>query len=122
MRIVVCESRLRLSEASRAAQGVIFRDGRVARAPRLAVAKDVGEPDLHLPWPGQTDCIGTFNADDFNLPTTIARIIVIQHLSRLEHELPAPEWAASLSNRPNSKLLISLIGFTLNWSPSKMRG
>jgi hypothetical protein len=57
MRIAVGESRSRLSEASRAAQAVIFRDSRVARAPRLAVAKDVVEPDLHLPWPGQTDCV-----------------------------------------------------------------
>jgi len=122
MRIVVCESRSRLSEASRAAQGVIFRDGRVARAPRLAVAKDVVEPDLHLPWPGQTDCIGTFNADDFNLPATIARIIVVQHLSRLEHVAPCPRVVGVVVNPPEFEAAYSLVGATLNWSPSKRRG
>jgi hypothetical protein len=70
----------------------LYRDGRVARAPRLAVAKDVVEPNLHLPRPGHTDCVGAFNANDFNLPTTIARIIVVQNLSRLEHDASLPLW------------------------------
>jgi hypothetical protein len=61
-------------------------------APRLAIAKDVVEPDLHLPRPGHTDCVGAFNANDFNLPTTIARIIVVQNLSRLEHDASLPLW------------------------------
>ena len=35
----------------RAALKRLYRDGRVARAPRFAVAKDVVEPNLHLPRP-----------------------------------------------------------------------
>jgi hypothetical protein len=39
---------------------------------------DVVEPDLYLPWPAHTDGVGTFHANDFELPTAIARIIVVQ--------------------------------------------
>jgi hypothetical protein len=45
-----------------------------------------------LPRSAHTDCVGAFNANDFNLPTTIARIIVVQNLSRLEHDAPLPLW------------------------------
>jgi hypothetical protein len=35
-----------------------------------------------LPWPSHADCVGTFYANDFNLPTTIAAIVVVQNLPR----------------------------------------
>jgi hypothetical protein len=41
-----------------------------------------------LPWAAHADCVGTFYANDFNLPTTIAPIIVIQNLSHLQHNAP----------------------------------
>src|ERR1700722_11164584 len=69
---------------------VVFHDGRVARAPRLAVAKDAVEPNFDLPQPSHTDCADSFDANDFNLPTTIARIVVVQNLSRLEHYASLP--------------------------------
>jgi hypothetical protein len=78
----------------------LYRDGRVARATQLAVAKDVVEPNLHLPRPGHTDCVGAFNANDFDLPTTIARIIVVQNLSRFEHDASLPLWVGAKLSCP----------------------
>src|ERR1700733_9784251 len=44
-------SRPSLAEAGSGNRGGFFRDGRVARTPQLAIAEDVGEPNLHLPRP-----------------------------------------------------------------------
>jgi hypothetical protein len=69
---------LRLSACS----GPVLGDHRVARTPWPAIAKDVVEPNPHLPWSAHADCVGTFYANDFDLPTTIARIVVVQNLPR----------------------------------------
>jgi hypothetical protein len=61
---------------------------RVARTPWLAIAEDVVEPNPYLPWPTHADGVGTFDANDFNFPTTIALIIVVQNLSRFQHNAP----------------------------------
>jgi hypothetical protein len=59
------------------------------------------EPNLHFPRSAFADCVRTFNANDFNFPPTIAGIIVIQNLSRLEHDASLP--VRTLSQQ-NSKL------------------
>jgi hypothetical protein len=41
-----------------------------------------------LPWPAHADRVGALYANDFKLPTTIARIIVVQNLSCLQHNPP----------------------------------
>jgi hypothetical protein len=64
----------------------VLRHSRIAGAPRLAIAKDAVDRNLHFPWAGLTDCARSFNPNDFNLPTTIARIVVVQNLSRYEHD------------------------------------
>jgi hypothetical protein len=56
--------------------------------PWLAVAKNLVEPNPYLPWPAHADCVGTFHANDFNLPTTIALIVVVQNLSCFQHNRP----------------------------------
>jgi hypothetical protein len=71
-------------------ESLFLGDGRIARAPWLAIAEDVVEPNFHLAWPAHTGCVGTFYANDFKLPTAIARIIVVQYLSRLQHGVPRP--------------------------------
>jgi hypothetical protein len=75
----------------------VLGDGRVARTPWFAVAKDAVEQDFYLPRPTHTDSVGILHADDFNLPTTIARITVVQNLSHVQHNAPSsPAYA-----RPN---------------------
>jgi hypothetical protein len=78
-------SRLWLTEAG----GAVLGDGRVARTPWFAVAKDAVEQDFYLPRPAHTDCVGILYADDFKLPTTIARITVVQNLSHVQHNAPS---------------------------------
>jgi hypothetical protein len=85
-------------KAARGDNDVVFSDGRVARAPRHAVAKDEIEPNLHFPRSAFADCVRTFNANDFNLPPTIAGIIVVQNLSRLEHDASLPVRTLSQQN------------------------
>jgi hypothetical protein len=82
---VVRESSLRLNDDGRGARALGLCDGRIARAPRLAVVKNVLKSNLHQPRSTFADCASSFDANDFNLSPTIARIIVIQNLSRLEH-------------------------------------
>ena len=77
-------------KAARGDNDVVFSDGRVARAPRHAVAKDEIEPNLHFPRSAFADCVRTFNANDFNFPPTIAGIIVVQNLAGLEHSVSPP--------------------------------
>jgi hypothetical protein len=71
-------------------ESLFLGDGRITRAPWLAIAEDVVEPNFHLAWPAHTGCVGTFCANDLKLPTAIARIIVVQNLSCLQHGVPRP--------------------------------
>jgi hypothetical protein len=44
-----------------------------------------------LPWPAHAHRVGTFYANDFDFPSTIALIIVVQNLSCFQHNAPASE-------------------------------
>jgi hypothetical protein len=76
----------------------VLGEGRVARTPWFAVAKDAVEQDFYLPRPTHTDRVGILYADDFNLSTTIARITVVQNLSHVQHNAPS----SPAHTRPNT--------------------
>jgi hypothetical protein len=80
----------RRNEARRGACAVVWCDGRVAGAPRLAVAEDVGEPYLHLPRSASANCVRSFKANHFNFPPAIAWIIIVQNLPSCEHDASLP--------------------------------
>ena len=48
------------------------------------------EPEPLLAAARPSDSTGTFRANDFKLPTTITRIIVVQNLPRLYHNVSLP--------------------------------